>query len=182
MSTQTLRTGGHSPPYSAIEIDAQASAAWDERGETLKQVLRFLVVGSTSVAVDFAVYRLILSGGLLPRDIAKAASYLAGVVVGFFGNKWWTFESARRSAAEPVSYLALYAATLVVNVACNRAALALLGESGGTWAFLFATGVTTVLNFLGMKLVTFRRGIADRRQAEGVRSRMLNAQVPIPNE
>lgn len=165
MPLRIRRSGGHSPPYNySVVADCEgASATWNERRETCKQLLRFLVVGSTSVAVDFLVYRL-LSAGLLSRDVAKAVSYLAGVVVGYFGNKWWTFESARRSAAEPILYLAFYAGTLAVNVACNRAALAILGEKRGVWAFLFATGVTTVLNFLGMKRVTFRRGVDDRRQ------------------
>jgi putative flippase GtrA len=143
---------------------ADFSPAWDARRETNKQLRRFLVVGATSVAVDFAVYRLLLLVAWWP-DTAKAASYLAGVVVGFCGNKWWTFESARRSAAEPFTYLALYVITLAVNVACNRGALTMLGDGGNPWAFLFATAVTTVLNFLGMKLVTFRRGVNERRVA-----------------
>lgn len=142
-----------------------AAPAWSERRETRKQLLRFLVVGGTSVAVDFVVYRW-LAAVAVPPDAAKGGSYLAGVVVGFFGNKWWTFESARRSAAEPLLYLALYAVTLAVNVACNRAALAVLGSQATLLAFLLATGVTTVLNFLGMKKLAFRQGIAERREIE----------------
>lgn len=170
MPNSSERSGVPRPPcqYRVVAAHDGASAAWNERRETRKQLLRFLVVGSTSVAVDLLVYRL-LGATWLSRDAAKGVSYLAGVVVGFFGNKWWTFESARRSAAEPILYLAVYAVTLAVNVGCNRAALAVLGEGRGLWAFLLATGVTTVLNFLGMKLVTFRRGIDQRRQ-ETVRS------------
>ncbi len=138
------------------------AAAWSEHRESRKQLLRFLVVGTSSVAVDFVAYRLLLASAW-PWDVAKGASYLAGVVVGFFGNKWWTFESSRRSAAEPILYFVLYSITLAVNVVCNRGALFALGEGGGVWAFLFATGVTTVLNFLGMRFVTFRRGVEDRR-------------------
>ena len=164
---ETSQSGRHGPRRDGIALHCRTPAAcdatfWDERRETRKQLLRFLVVGSTSVAVDFAVYRALVAA-LWPWDIAKGASYMAGVVVGFFGNKCWMFESSRRSAAEPVSYLVLYAITLAVNVACNRAALIALGDGAGPWAFVFATGVTTVLNFLGMKLVTFRRGVDDRR-------------------
>ena len=71
--------------------------------------------------------------------------------------------SAQRSATEPAAYLALYAVTLAVNVACHRGVLALAGDRAAVAAFLVATGVTTVLNFVGMKLVTFRRGIQARR-------------------
>jgi putative flippase GtrA len=88
---------------------------------------------------------------------------LAGVVVGFVLNKAWTFQSARRTWTEPVNYLLLYLATLGVNVGCNNLVLAWVWNQK-LIAFLFATGVTTVLNFLGMRLVTFRAGVAERRQ------------------
>lgn len=136
---------------------------WDHRRETRKQLARFLIVGFTSVAVDFAFYAA-LTRLSWHADVAKAVSYLTGVIVGFCGNKWWTFESTRRSAAEPIAYLACYAVTLIANVLCNRSVLALFGESASLWAFLVATGVTTVLNFIGMKFITFRRGVEERRE------------------
>lgn len=155
-----------SPDVEREPNSAPGMSAWDERRQTRRQLARFLVVGSSSVGIDFAVYSLLAGGLGWPADGAKGLSYLAGVVVGFFGNKWWTFESARRSAGEPIAYLALYAMTLLVNVACNWAVLVVLGPQRTGWAFLFATGVTTVLNFLGMKFVTFRRGIDQRRLEE----------------
>ena len=142
-----------------------AGARWSERRETRKQLLRFLVVGGTSVLVDLAAYRALGWGLALRLDLAKAISYWAGVAVGFCGNKLWTFESSRRSLAEPISYVALYAATMAVNVGCNRAVLTIIGTEATTLAFLTATALTTVLNFLGMRLVTFRRGISQRRAA-----------------
>ncbi len=122
-------------------------------------------MGSTSVLVDGLVYRGLAVATGLSLDAGKGVSYLAGVVVGFAGNKFWTFESSRRTVAEPISYLTLYAVTLLVNIVCNRLALSVLGTGQALWAFLFATGVTTVLNFLGMRLITFRKGIAQRRCA-----------------
>jgi putative flippase GtrA len=114
-----------------------------------------LVVGLLSVATDLVAYAALSPAlGVTP---SKAISYLAGVVVGFALNKRWTFESSRRTWTEPASYLLLYAATLGVNVGCNGLVLSWLPDRRIV-AFLFATGVTTVLNFLGMKLVTFRKG------------------------
>jgi putative flippase GtrA len=152
-------------PADSPAVITPPKGTWDHGRETRKQLARFLVVGGTSVAVDFAFYAL-LTRFSWHADLAKAVSYLAGVIVGFCGNKWWTFESRRRSATEPISYLALYAVTLAVNIACNRGALAVLSESANLWAFLFATGITTVLNFLGMKFVTFRRGVQNRCEQE----------------
>lgn len=106
-----------------------------------------------------------LSTAGLPTMAAKAASYLAGVAVGFVLNKRWTFESARRSGPEAAAYLALYGVTLAINVVTNGAVLSYLGAGARLIAFLVATGLTTVLNYLGMRLVAFRGGVADRRGA-----------------
>jgi putative flippase GtrA len=122
------------------------------------------VVGLLCVLVDLTAYRALRGRLGWGASGAKAASYLAGVAAGFVLNKRWTFESRRRHAAEAASYLTLYAATLGVNVLCNAAALRFLGAEGTTQAFFCATLVTTVLNFLGLRLATFRRGIDDRRQ------------------
>ncbi len=132
-----------------------------EAGETKRQVSRFLVIGSASVAVDFVVYTLLTAGGLA-HAASKLLSYVAGMVAGFAGNKFWTFRSARRSVGEPLSYVLLYAVTLAVNVGVNSLALTVLGGEHALLAFLAATGVTTVLNFLGLHCLTFRRGVQER--------------------
>lgn len=140
---------------------------WSESHETRKQIARFLVIGGLSVLTDLIVYLLFVRIGTGPH-LAKAVSYVSGMVIGFVGNKLWTFESSRRSVAEPITYALLYVGTLVVNVLVNGACLEALNgrlshpiDQG--LAFLVATGLTTVLNFLGMKFVTFRGSIAERR-------------------
>ena len=96
-----------------LKNTSAASVAWKQSGpspetqETRRQLSWFLVVGVASVATDLIVYRILANLAGLPLDIAKGLSYWAGVVIGFFGNKWWTFRSTRRSWTEPVSYAAL---------------------------------------------------------------------------
>lgn len=131
--------------------------------ETGRQLRRFLVVGVLCVVVDLSAYAALALGASLPTPWAKGLSYLIGVGVGFVLNKRWTFESPRKSLFEPATYLLLYSMTLVVNVVCNDLVLRLF-ESAPT-AYLVATGVTTVLNFVGMRLVTFRTGIAEQHLA-----------------
>lgn len=114
------------------------------------------------MAVDLAVYALLTAITPLAWGISKGISYAGGVVVGFFGNKFWTFESSRKSVSEPALYLALYACTLLLNIGCNQLALTVVGPEQKLLAFVFATGVTMVTNFLGMKFVAFRRGIQQR--------------------
>ena len=88
----------------------------------------------------------------------QGLSYLAGMALGFVANKLWTFESRAASAKEPVLYVGLYAATLAANVLTHAAALEVLGPAHGGWAFLLATGLTTVLNFVGMRWLVFTSG------------------------
>ena len=120
-------------------------------------------MGLLCVATDLGFYAALAGSLQLSFASAKTASYLAGVVVGFLLNKKWTFQSDRTTWAEPVNYLLLYTVTLGVNVGCNSLVLAWYNEQK-LLAFLVATGVTTVLNFLGMRLVTFRKGIEARRE------------------
>ncbi len=124
-----------------------------------------MVVGTFCVFIDYGIYSALTTGAGLTVNVSKGLSYLVGIVVGFLLNKSWTFESSRRPWREAITYFALYAVTLVVNVNCNRLVLDLIGADHRMFAFVVATGVTTVLNFIGMRLVTFRQGIADRRAA-----------------
>lgn len=124
------------------------------------QLGRFLFTGGGSVAIDLALYFVLLPS--LGSLAAKGLSYAAGVVFGFVGNKFWTFRSSRAAAAEVPSYVGVYAVTLAINLAINAAAIAVLGLAGMpsrpavVLAFFAATGVTTVANFLALKFITFR--------------------------
>lgn len=136
-----------------------------------RHLARFLVVGVSSVAVDLGVYCLSLVAGL-PRAPAKGLGYVAGMGFGFVLNKTWTFASQRPATGEAATYMLLYAVTLGVNIGLNGLALGLLEGQvrpgiGVSLAFLIATGTTTVLNFLGMRFLTFRHGIAERAASQG---------------
>lgn len=119
-----------------------------------KELVRFLFGGGSAVLVDFAAYHLLMRLGM-GRDLAKGASFFCGAAVGFVINKLWTFESRGFSKGEIARYAILYSCTSVVNSLVNRAALSLLSVE--ILGFLCATGVSTVLNFLGQKYFVFRK-------------------------
>lgn len=118
------------------------------------QLLRFLVVGVSNVLVDLVGYQVLLSLGTPPAP-AKGASYALGMVWGYFGNKFWTFKSTSTSVREPLWYILVYAVGLIANVAVNALVLSILGDNYRLFAFLAATGVSTVMNFCGMKFLAF---------------------------
>ena len=119
-----------------------------------KELVRFLFGGGSAVVVDYITYRLFMLAGI-GMDVGKGMSFVCGAAVGFVINKLWTFESRYFSKREILRYVILYSCTAVINAAVNRAVLfAFPVELVG---FLAATGVSTVLNFLGQKYFVFRK-------------------------
>lgn len=132
---------------------------------TKKQVRRFLVAGCGAVGTDTAVYFLLVHNFIdhVGYDFAKFISFLSGTFVAFVVNKYWTFESTRRSFFEVAAFLILYMTTLGLNVSVNRIALDIglnyleeVSRNLTIVAFLAATGTSTVVNFLGQKYWVFR--------------------------
>lgn len=119
-----------------------------------KELLRFLIGGGSAVLVDFAAYRLLMYAGV-GRELSKAISYVLGAAVGFIINKCWTFESKGFSPWEIIRYILLYAFSAGVNTLVNK--LVLIAIPAEMFAFLCATSVSTVLNFIGQKCFVFRK-------------------------
>ena len=91
-------------------------------------------------------------------DIAKAVGFLAGTLLAYFANRFWTFGHKPSSAGSTWRFVVLYTATLAVNVYINALALDKLASltAAVQIAFILATGVSATLNFVGMKLFVFR--------------------------
>jgi putative flippase GtrA len=120
------------------------------------QMGRFLVAGICAVATDTGVYFLLVSGFGRDIDVSKVVSFLAGTVVAFVINKFWTFESPKKSLKEAAAFLGLYLFTMALNAGVNHAALAWIWNQKA-FAFVLATGASTVTNFAGQKWVVFRK-------------------------
>lgn len=145
-----------------------------------RQILRFLVIGGSSVAIDGICYLLITTMSGISPDIAKGISYVCGMLFGFWGNKLWTFESTKRSVSEPIFYVVIYACTLGLNVGINRAVLLLAGDEFRLLGFFLATGTTTVANFVGMKFVAFREQSPATEELSTAPSESSEAAIPNP--
>jgi|TARA_B110000503_G_scaffold56406_1_gene90398 putative flippase GtrA len=117
-----------------------------------KELKRFLLAGLSAVATDLATYYILLN--FIPHDIAKAISFLLGTILAFIINKYWTFEKYQKSYKEMMKFGILYSLTLGANVMTNN--IVLEYTSLVFLAFLVATGVSTVLNFIGQKWWVFR--------------------------
>ncbi len=121
---------------------------------TKKELIRFLIGGGSAVFTDYITYKLFMTAGI-DRNVAKGLSFICGSIVGFVINKLWTFESEGFKKDEILRYVMLYTCTACVNALINKIVLMVIAvEMAG---FLCATGVSTVLNFLGQKYFVFRK-------------------------
>jgi len=119
------------------------------------EILKFLVGGSTAVFTDFIIYKLLMNFGI-DRNSAKAISFVCGSIVGFIINKYWTFKSSVFSIKEIFKYTILYVVTAFINSQVNKYVMLVFKHE--LFAFLCATGVSTILNFLGQKFLIFKKG------------------------
>lgn len=123
------------------------------------QIVRYVVVGVVSLAVDLGVLWALhgLFGVWLP--LAAAISFLSSFVVNFGLNQRWTFSATAGSTpAQLVRYTILVAANTLVT----SAAVTAITATGLDYLFakLIVVAVLTVTNFVLMRVWVFR----DRHQ------------------
>ena len=123
-----------------------------------RELAIFLIVGVSTVLVDFISYRGLIGFQVMEVDMAKATGFLVGTLFAYFANRFWTFGHNPHVPGSVWRFSALYASTLGANVLTNALVLKLLADMAIAiqLAFLLATGVSACLNFLGMKLFVFK--------------------------
>lgn len=123
-----------------------------------KELAVFLIVGGSTVLVDYATYMALLTWTTTATDVAKGIGFLTGTVYAYFANRIWTFGHHQTSPGSAWRFALLYLLTLAANIAINAGTLAVLSELpiARHAAFVVATSVSATLNFLGMKLYVFR--------------------------
>lgn len=123
-----------------------------------RELVIFLIVGASTVLVDFITYRGLIDFQVMEVNTAKATGFLVGTLFAYFANRLWTFGQKSHKPGSAWRFSALYTSTLGANVLINALALKLLADMAIAFqlAFLLATGVSASLNFLGMKLFVFK--------------------------
>jgi putative flippase GtrA len=121
------------------------------------QIQRFLIVGFTTVALDFVAYRILLYLDS-PLAVAKGLGFIAGTIFAYFANKLWTFNRAEGGRKVFGMFVGLYVTTLFINVGVNGLIIAISEERELflALAFLVATGTSATINFIGMRMIVFK--------------------------
>ena len=116
-----------------------------------RELSRYLASGLTAVLVDLSTYFLLLHW--LDHNVAKGLSFIAGTLVAYLMNKFWTFQRPQHSWNEILKFSLLYLTSLGINILVNHEVILLFHNN--ILGFLCATGASTVLNFVGQKLWVF---------------------------
>jgi putative flippase GtrA len=125
--------------------------------ENRKQFFRYLISGFSAVGIDTFGY--FTSYSVIGHNPAKTISFIAGSLMAFLMNKYFTFKKRQLSWVEAMKFLVLYISTLGANVGTNASIVSLDNKSRVViiLAFLIASGLSTMLNFIGQKYWVFKK-------------------------
>ena len=146
----------------------------DNRKKSLLQLIKFGLIGVSNTLIDFLVAAA-LNAIFGIYYLAKIIGYACGIANSYFWNSRWTFrEERRRDAREIITFIAVNLVTLGLSLLLQwlfREQLHLdtwwmraMGENwftkllnGERFCILLASGIALIVNFIGNKLVVFRK-------------------------
>jgi putative flippase GtrA len=123
----------------------------------MTQLIVFCLVGLSAVCVDLTVYRFAYLHGIW-TPLAKSIGFMVGTLYAYNMHRKITFKTNQKKA---LSFIILYSLNGAINVGMNSFMLNLCHKNNiphAFWvAFVVATGISAISNFLGLKLVVFRK-------------------------
>ena len=128
-----------------------------------RELIIFLIVGLLTVALDFFIYIELSYLGVGNINIAKGLSFIGGTIFSYFANRFWTFQRQDIRSGSVGRFLIVYIVGLIANILVNHVGLLILNNfmdlinshQALFLAFVLATGISAILNFLGMKFFVF---------------------------
>ena len=124
----------------------------------INQLLNFFLAGAFAVFLDYLVYRLTFNS--LGSIFSKLFGFYSGVVLSFFINSSYTFKRKGTKFFSSIyffKYLIVLTISMLINVFTNYFMLDNFSSVSGInfIAFLMATFLSMVFNFLNLKFVVF---------------------------
>jgi len=136
-----------------------------------KQLVKFTLIGLLAVSVDLLCYFILLY--TIPdklfqtignEAVSKSISFMCGMTVTYFFNKFWTWKKKDRSGKRVFNFAVLYGIALLINVGSNSAFLYILYQYRNLFdlpfkyfiAFVGASGLSASVSFMGQKFWVFK--------------------------
>ncbi|MDO4567971.1 MAG: GtrA family protein [Clostridia bacterium] len=155
------------------------------------QFIKFGLVGVSNTIVDFVVYTVLVTFTPLSYVLSQVISYTCGVLNSYLLNTAWTFrEERKRNIKEFAEFVLVNVVSLGVSIGilylCTNYVFAdgvlaqgLMDISGGLFdtvekaieilSKIVATPIAIIVNFVGNKLLVFRKSGGEGTGADDVR-------------
>lgn len=153
-----------------------------EGKKSILQLLKFVLIGASNTLIDLIVCRALQAlfgtfsdAAFLTYYLPKIIGYVCGILNSYIWNSRWTFrEERRRDAREILTFIAVNLVTLGLSLGlmylfrdvCGLDVwwMNTFGEnwftrliSGSFFCTVLSTGIALIVNFIGNKLIVFRR-------------------------
>lgn len=119
-----------------------------------KSVIKFLAVGGCCTFIDYSIYMMIVDkiGVLGGKGISMGCS----MIINYLLNKYWSFDAKKTKKGKEITrYILSQVANITVNMSINFIVLSVIGQK--TIAFLCATGVAMIVNYLLQRFWVFKK-------------------------
>lgn len=153
-----------------IQNTGVSQSLFEKHKELLGQFLRFAIIGGINTGVDFAVLNLLswITGINKGNGVIwlNLASFSVAVINSYFLNKFWAFKDQTSSdqGKKFASFIGISVIGAVINTSIVRFVSTnidpVFGLSAPLWlnvAKALATGISLIWNFIGYKLVVFKK-------------------------
>ena len=119
------------------------------------EIYRFIIVGIISVSIDFFFYYFFIYFEILDPYNSKRISFILGAIFAFYANRNYVFKVNKKKFSQYIMFSILYFTSFVINSIVHD--YVFLISKFTIIAFLCATFVSTVTNFIGQKFVIFKK-------------------------
>ena len=119
------------------------------------EIYKFIIIGIIAVSIDAFVYYLLGNFEFFSYEISKRISFICGAAFAFFFNRSYVFQIKHKNISQILGFSILYLISFLCNAFSHDFILNKL--SVPTVAFIFATTVSTIINYLGQKFIVFKK-------------------------
>jgi len=119
------------------------------------EIYRFIIIGICSVSLDFLFYYLFIYFEILDPNNSKRISFIIGAIFAFYANRNYVFKVNEKKISQYAMFSILYFTSFILNSVVHD--YIFLISKFTLIAFLCATFVSTVINFIGQKFIIFKK-------------------------
>ena len=119
------------------------------------EIYKFVIIGVAAVFIDALLYYLLGNFELFSYGTSKRISFVCGAAFAFFFNRSYVFEIKQKNIKQILGFSILYFVSFWCNALSHDIILRKLNIP--FIAFLIATSISTIINYLGQKFIIFKK-------------------------